>query len=909
MPTTLEICPVCSKAFQSSRGLSMHLYHFPNTCGRQPITTGIPEKPKDVLDPDSDSSPEPMNFDDDPDDDDDMPFELSRSELEAMSGETDTVIHSLEQKVHVDLLHILQKAEVPDYLFQDVVEWASRSRASGYNFSPALISRPAVLNNIRKHLKLHELRPTISELKLESVDQHIPIVTFDFYKLLISILTEVTLMQPENLVINPATEFEDGSIDVRPWFKPFHPTNTSLNEVLSGKWYNDTVEQLGAAVSDSKIFVCPLIFYVDRTHIDSKSRFNLEPVNFTLGIFKQSKRTQVRFWRTLGFLPDIPEEDVHNPAKGCKTRNYHTMLKHILQGALDLQKDPSRLDNFPLRIGNHVHHVNLRIPVAFVISDTQGADKLCGRYISYNDSIQRLHRSCRCTPMEASDHNHVCEWVEMEDMMKIIDRADPHELQQFSQHRVPDCAFRTMDFGCNKFGIYGATPFDILHGIKLGIVEYVLEVFLNKVLSPQACHNLDQVLKSSIQHLRQGGNKNFPRMYFPNGITTIKKTTGEEKIGIMFMIYLMCSTQTGKNAISQTGRIGIAVLNNYMKVFCQLLLFYAWMSRSDGYWELENLRGKRRASKAIRDLMLLITTECHRAAGQGWNISKLHELLHVTTFIELFGAPSNYDAGPCERMHQDVAKKPGRSSQKRHATFTKQAAERLADSLLIEHAYNHIVVLPNLEETDPVAIPKASKFVIDIATNPENFQYECKVNGLGVLSRFDLQSRLMPGLVEFIVAFHAQYYSDRVPRQILCSSEAADEDGNVYRAHQNYRGGGFWHDWAMASFLKNEETEEFADVPVKILSFLPLGLPGNETVHVVCHPCKWRCLRPTPILNEWKLVPETEATMRGIPYDIIPISALTSHCLILPDVDDPGVVFEVISKAEWADKFITNHYI
>jgi len=882
----------------------MHIYHNPKTCGHQPINNQS-LCPNSGTDGETQHEAEAMMEVDDHGDDT-MPFELTLDELDSIMGETDTVAHSLEQKVHIDLLHILQKAEAPDYLFQHIVEWASRSKAQGYNFSPSLITRNSVLKDYQNHFNFQELRPTISELKLESVDEMVPIVSFDFHKLLVSILTQVPLMQPDNLVINPSHEFEDGTVDVMPWFQPFNPTDTSLDEVLSGKWYKETIEKFQASAPNSKIFVCPLIFYVDKTFIDPmKSRFNLEPLNFTLAIFKRSCRTQFRFWRTLGFIPDTPDEDEHNSAKGCQFRNYHHMLKHLLRGVLELQQDYSKLDNFPLRIGNHVRYVNLRIPIAFIISDTQGADKLCGRYVSYTDKIKRLHRSCMCSPLQASDSEHICEWVEMEDMMGVIDRGDPAELKLYSQHHIPDHAFRDLDFGNNKFGIYGATPSDMLHGIKLGIVEYVLEVFLDVELNPRARHNLDQVLNGTLPHLKQNGTKNFPRMYFPNGITHLKNTTGDEKMGIMFMIYILCCTTTGKNALTSNGIIDIPKITTYIQIFGRLLLLYGWMSTPHSYWELEDLREKRRASRAMTRLIDLITENCERKSSQGWNLSKIHELLHLTTLIELYGAPINYDAGPGERMHQDVAKKPGRAAQKRHESFTMQAAERLANRHMIDFIYNHLVGHPTPKEKDNHESLMASKFVISITTTPDSDDIDCKVTGLGALSSTKLKRVVYPGLLEFIVSYFSLHYPNNTPKNIICSSEAVDEDGNIYRAHHDYRGTGFWHDWAMASFLKEGKQNEFSDVPVKILCFLPEGTPSDGSVHVVCHACKWRCTRVTAIVNQWKLVPENEASVNGIPYDIIPISALTSHCLIVPDTDEPGSVLEVIQKNDWAGKFVS----
>ena len=121
---------------------------------------------------------------------------------------------------------------------------------------------------------------------------------------------------------------------------------------------------------------------------------------------------------------------------------------------------------------------------------------------------------------------------------------------------------------------------------------------------------------------------------------------------------------------------------------------------------------------------------------------KLHELLHVTHMIEQFGFPMNFDSGPCERMHKDVAKKSGRVSQKRHATFTLQAASRLADWHIIDLAYNQLVLLPKKKEPaeeDVAADACGSSYVVGVCLgedsyDEENLRYEVSLAGRGVLS-------------------------------------------------------------------------------------------------------------------------------------------------------------------------------
>jgi len=831
-------------------------------------------------------------------------FELSTDMLKQIPGEMRVVQHSAEQKVHVELLQLLEQAEAPDYLFKEVIDWASRAQASNYNFTPRLLTRNSVLSDLRQHFRMHNVRPEVSKVKLESVHVPLPIVSFDFKKQLLSLLTNTNLMQPENLVINEAILLPDGTIDAAPWFCQYQPSNGKLDEVLSGSWYSTTCEQLQVAPD---IFVCPLIFYVDKTFIDPmRSRFNLEPLNFTLGIFKRTCRSQFKFWRTLGYIPELPVADETNaPAKGHKARIYHTLVKFLLRGLLEIHGNPSIFDNFQLRIGNHVKVVKLRIPVAFFISDTQGADKLCGRYVVYNDSISRLHRACLCPPSEAANFANQCVFVTMEEMMEVIQRGAKEELTNYSQSYIPDHAFRNVNFGANVHGIYGATPHDVLHGLKLGIMNYILVIFTEDEMNNSARYSLEQSLKSTLPHLRQGGGKQFPRLYFPNGITCLSNTTAEEVVGIVFVTYLLLLTSQGKNALNnKCEKMSVYRMNLYIKVFEKLLIFHQWLSQ-DTFWECGDRRAKNEARKSIKDLMKFICEHFERKSNQGWNISKMHELLHFPNLIESFGSPMNFDSGPCERMHKDVAKKPGRSSQKRHATFTLQAAQRLADRHVIDQAYQDLVASHQMTVDQPInsstSAREGSAFILEI-TKDDDF-YKVSTLGLGVMSSLDLDDRLYPDLVQYIVCYLSDE-CENMPRHVRCCSEIVDDDGNLFRAHPNYRGTGFWHDWAHVSYQVEDAQAGFTNVPAKILCFLPDGMCGEGKCYAVIHPCQWTNRKVSQLVTKWTLVPCSEASHRcGIPYDIVPVSALVSHCLVVPDLDTPGVIYEVADKAMWPTFF------
>ena len=137
---------------------------------------------------------------------------------------------------------------------------------------------------------------------------------------------------------------------------------------------------------------------------------------------------------------------------------------------------------------------------------------------------------------------------------------------------------------------------------------------------------------------------------------------------------------------------------------------------------------------------------------------------------------------------------------------------------------------------------------------------------------------------------------------VMCVSEYCDDDHTIYRAHHDYRGNGVWHDWAWVSYQKDNAAEGYANVPAKILCFLPNGVPDDEDCHAVVHACKWQKKRETNLVAKWTMVPPAEATYNDIPYDVVPVTSLMGHCLVIPDLMEQGIVYEVLDKDKWSEK-------
>ncbi|KAI2491813.1 hypothetical protein MHU86_22752 [Fragilaria crotonensis] len=75
-----------------------------------------------------------------------------------------------------------------------------------------------------------------------------------------------------------------------------------------------------------------------------------------------------------------------------------------------------------------------------------------------------------------------------------------------------------------------------------------------------------------------------------------------------------------------------------------LLCFEAWLDQYT-FWDIGDPDGEAsQAEAAIASLMNLITTHLPRHAGNGWKLSKFHEIKHIVRFIAAFGAPRGYNA-------------------------------------------------------------------------------------------------------------------------------------------------------------------------------------------------------------------------------------------------------------------------
>ena len=76
------------------------------------------------------------------------------------------------------------------------------------------------------------------------------------------------------------------------------------------------------------------------------------------------------------------------------------MVQILLGSLVDAQHDNGIAFRFPFQ--GLIYSVVFKLPVLFIVGDTEGHDKMCGKFLSRTNRIPRLCRYCDC-PTDSTD--------------------------------------------------------------------------------------------------------------------------------------------------------------------------------------------------------------------------------------------------------------------------------------------------------------------------------------------------------------------------------------------------------------------------------------------------------------------------------------------------------------------------
>ena len=701
--------------------------------------------------------------------------------------------------VLLELQEMLDQVSAPHHMFEDILRWAIRSAPLTDNFSPRSfsafrrktfikvlyrmtgsspnddqgITNAIIVMENNNHLAVALPYPSLQEgggheephfpnsswhrgvseavalydrTFLRSRATH-PVVSFSFVRQLQELLdTEAYFKDTRLLQVNESC----------PWLPYHYDDSQPIDDLLSGNWYRATIISLGLDnlhskedwVSRGKPFCLPIMLYIDKTGTDAMCKYPLEPLLFTIGLFRRPMRVLNTSWRHLGFVPDLDniskaqrEDDLAGEqAKGRSCRNYHKVLDVLLSeinsihtrqrnGAGEAGHVPIPLR---LRIGAEKHLVQCYLPIACVLGDNKSNDFLCGKIGGHHLSHPRVCRSCDCSVMDsdqpiANNRANRCRFITEEEIVHTLSRVtvakdvlrekgasatlaerDEEKLAMAElneEHHRYYCrnSFHGLWFGFNPGGIHMATPTDLLHTVRLGAIQRVIDSMVDD-LGRQGKAGLDNHINYLFCHTKCTGRKAFPRIHFPRGVTNLSNLQAKERVGVALAMLLFFITKEGGQialrAYSRNmNREEAAEKLKYSKEMLEtLLLFDAWAGNGP-FWAFDNSdemveKYEKKISALIRNLVVNFPRE----EGNGWKLQKTHEMLHLPRYITMYGSPMNYDSGQGESALKQTAKKPARNAQKRSLEeFEEQVGRRIHEASLKRKARNLMTSLETCE--------------------------------------------------------------------------------------------------------------------------------------------------------------------------------------------------------------------
>ncbi|HEY9299394.1 MAG TPA: hypothetical protein VIQ31_24145, partial [Phormidium sp.] len=582
---------------------------------------------------------------------------------------------------------------------------------------------------------------------------------------------------------------------------------------------------------------------------------------------------------------------------------------------LKLAQSKGHLDQVELQLGKKQKIVNLKIPIMFIIGDNQGGDVICGRNVHYGKSARRISRICDAGPEQLSNPEiGSCTRLKMGDIMALVNEEKYEQLYNLyqAQHWI---AWFDLDYGGNPEGIFSAAcPPEALHALENGIYFHVLKELFQEILKHRVRGLIDaHVYKWNslpAQHLMQAQQiEGYPRLLYTNGISGMTDLKADDKVGIIFCVIVSFLQLEVKEILINIAKMEDEKYVDILYIFEMMICYRAWL-KQDKFWKRDDKYSFLTAQEAIEKLLHSIVKLMPRSTGNNWDISRIHEQLHVAENIKFFGAHQNVHTGPQEHNHIANTKKPSKLVQRKKLALDMQLAKRLSEKYLIDQAYHKLTNSsinatyehqPNCGKTCELN-STSSRYSFCIERTDTNVQVEFQW-----LSRSDKGTPLNQTIVNALV----NHFGEDIYNVKIKGYTELKSGKELYQADVNYRSQGHWNDnvnvtWEYNKKAKtatntqndNSNTSALATKLVPAELKMIFQIENDDTCYCVVHSCYFRSEESLVLSTMWmkeyldinenlfteyKNMDSTSIIQGEKPiFRVIEAESIHSHCLLLP---------------------------
>ena len=786
-------------------------------------------------------------------------------------------IFTRDQRYMIKLIKLLEDMNCSDTAVTKIIDWAREAYLDGFEFQPPSKTRHGNLQWMKKMVVndrafYHQSIPVALNNQTT-----VEVISYNFKSQLLRLLQNKHLMTKENLLI-----------DIQNPTAMYKSPNNILSEALSGSAYKKIyTREHNNHTSDRPLLVVPICLWGDATHIDTAGRFKLEPWSFSPLIFKEEVRRKNQFWGMLGYIKHLKNSTAQNKKlkKGDTHRMYHRQLSAMLDSLIHAD---NHLKNIAISFDNKIiQYYDITCPVLYVIADTEGADKICGRYACHNiGMVQRHCRMCNVNSENLDNPTFNYEYLKFSDMHHIALHGTKEQRVQYSQHDINN-AFHAVNFGGQERGLLFATPPDILHVVRKGIVEWSVKSVLEHLTDgPKA--QLDELAIEFKNTHRQQYRNAFPKTSFASGFTNLSNIRASEWVGILYLMCILAQKGVAWDIIDNALKKGNnGKVEDVLNVFEMILCFEAWINQPS-FFSLDDNDMLRNGHMAILTMMLHIKRYLPKSSrAQGWKNPKFHLLLHYMDMICNYGAPKNYDSQCPEKNHKYSAKLPGRRSKKTNlaSEFENQVARRVSEAMIIDELY--VTINSNTSNQSP-STPEHSNNNDTILQSTNNATYGKVLINENNQCIIKWKKKENDGIV-FPVAGFAEFLVDTYDSDEVVFCTEYVRAGTRYRCHPKYGKHGAYYDWLLVNY------DDGMDYPCKLIACIPGEDNGFEGYDLIIQESTNKLQSGSILFHDYVFSP-----------DLVRIDAncVQGQCFVVESAMKANRISLALDQKYWPDCFI-----
>jgi hypothetical protein len=715
-----------------------------------------------------------------------------------------------------------------------------------------------------------------------------------------------------------------------------------IDDLNTGEAYMATYKKL---ITKPNQILVPIPLYIDGAVTGQFDKLQVTALKMSIGILNRRARDREYAWRTLGYVSNYTKEDsrgkriffesghiaahelyvdgLSDEEEGAlgneqmevdKAADYHAILEVLLESLKELIATNMEFDFFYK--GRLHKNCELLFFVPFVKCDGDEGDKLCCSYRSRGKDISQLCRYCLCPTDETDDPNAQYPYKSETMLKNLFRQKNVQRHKELSQICIKN-AFHGLRFGLhNDRGIHGATPWELLHGVLLGLFKYTRDCFFMQLgETSQTAQEINALAQVVGQLLQRQSDRNKPRTKFAKGILK-GKLMAKEYGGVLLVLAAILQCKEGRRIIT-TGR---------RKIFREIGQISDWILLIDtllqweAYLNLSQMRKihVRRLQKKHRYLLYLLKRIGARDKGMGFKVMKFHAVLHLALDIRMFGVPMVVDTGSNESHHK-TTKVAAKLTQKDVQTFEKQTSDRLDDFHVLDLAMEEMNGRPlwhycsgyQRPETPPIAEKPNTTGGMILNVLREN---ESQKANFRVMTRMKNSDTLAidTHFLEYCLQIQEdlQEFTEKIP---ICAEHC--RGGQMFRSHPNYRGKGPWRDWVMIDWGQDGDFPGMIWGFIDLVDVIPAGnsvMLSNGTsvqkgVWAVIESCFHKDADEVGEIFQHIILECESMNAEGVPtrrkFYLVDVETFKSPLVVIPNVGTKSEYLLMTPKTQWPTDF------